>query len=93
MMALKKGKVLPAQGDRTPRARRDRDIVPAPIPSSSDDGPSAGLGASPAAELAIAASREALLRIWEDYRGWTNCHRDTSLHEFFMWASEVLHEG
>lgn len=59
-MEQKKEHGVSAQGDGPPRAWRERDIVPVPPPSSSDDGPSTGLRASRVEEEVIAADREGL---------------------------------
>ncbi|CAL1677465.1 unnamed protein product [Lasius platythorax] len=55
-MDIKEEKDLPAQGDGPPRTRRGGDTVPVPSSSSSNDGPTVGSVASPAAELAIAST-------------------------------------
>lgn len=49
---------VPAQGDGPPRARRVGNTVPVPGTSSSNDGPSAGLRASPAEEMVIATNSD-----------------------------------
>ncbi|CAL1681097.1 unnamed protein product [Lasius platythorax] len=47
-----------AQGNGPPRARRVGDTVPVPGTSSSNDGPSAGLRASPTEEMVISTDSD-----------------------------------
>ncbi|XP_020298710.1 uncharacterized protein LOC109862955, partial [Pseudomyrmex gracilis] len=54
MASQENSKDLPAQGDRTPRARREGGMVPAPLPSLSDAGLPDGCTAGPSGETAPA---------------------------------------
>ncbi|KAL0098469.1 hypothetical protein PUN28_020425 [Cardiocondyla obscurior] len=53
-MSAQNRKDLPLQGDRTLRSRREGSAVPAPLPSSSHDGPSVACSAGATEEIASA---------------------------------------